>query len=200
MRRHLRGLNLAEIPDEKTGHGYESVLFRHWDPNVLAMTLPVLRPDQQSRFLGEAAALLFDAAEHAGITTASRPAGLPPKPAGLLRFELAQIAGIMTGRMAASYRRIAGYLREVAPDQTAHIDQRTLAGTIVNFDREARELGLAKESDIARWAFLQVISGGGLFADPEVRNVFGAPDSSLGPTERMDALMEAVIDGLRAGA
>lgn len=204
LRRHLRGLNLCEIPNENRAGPddpeYETVLFRHWDPNVLAVTLPVLTPEQQSRFLGDSAGVVFDATEHGGVIIAPRPDPLPPQPVGMLRFEPEQVAGMTSGRILASHRRIASYVREAAPEQTARTDDRVLLDAIGRYDHEARELGLAKESDIARWSFLQVISGGDLFTDVHVREVFNADDTPLGPTERMDALMEAVGDGLGAGA
>ncbi|MCW3845706.1 DUF4123 domain-containing protein [Sphingomonas sp. LB-2] len=174
IRRHLRGLNLAEIPNERRAApddaAYETVLFRHWDPNVLAVTLPVLTVEQRSRFLGDAAGLAFDANEYAGVTVAMRPEGLPGKPRGMLRFEVGQIEGITARRLEASYGRIASYLREVAPEQTAKLTAISLTNFVHRYGDDAGSLGLTWEKDRARWCYLQLVSGEMLGEDARVRS------------------------------
>lgn len=200
LRRHLRGINLAEIP-ENDGAGYEAVLFRHWDPNVLAVTLPVLTREQQSRFLGQANGLAYDANEHGGVVLAGRPDGLPPpRTSELLRFSPEQMAGITEGRMVASFRRIAAYLREVAPEHTARMDDSTLLRQISRFEVEAQGLGLTTEQDIGRWAFLQVMTGCRLATDPLMREAFRVPDYGDTPSYCLDRLFHMADHLLRERA
>lgn len=195
FRRHLRGLNLAEIPNERRAGPndptYETVLFRHWDPNVLAVTLPVLTAEQRSRFLGNAEGVVFDADEYGGLTKAPRPEPLPPKPAGRLRFAPGQIEIIAAQRLEASHNRIAHYLREVVPIQTDPLDFAALRMRITSYQIEAREIGLVKERDIAQWACLQILSGNTLFDQPIIRQLFSTPDGNFSASERLYMLWTA---------
>lgn len=87
--RHLRTLNLVQIPNEARAEAeaegedvsgmpsYETVLFRHWDPNVLGGLLPLLEGPQQARFLGAATGLAFEAAGYGGLSVLKRPVRLP---------------------------------------------------------------------------------------------------------------------------
>jgi hypothetical protein len=201
LRRHLRGLNLAEIPNERAGEpgepAYETVLFRHWDPNVLAVTLPVLSADQFSRFLSEANGISLDAGEHHGLARLARPDGLPPKPKGNLRFSADQISATTERRIAASHQRITAYLREVAPAHTAAMDQAALAAAVVRFDQEANDFGLNSERDVARWAYLNVLTGGRLRAIEGIRAAFLVPDAGPSPSVCLDRLLLAVEMDLR---
>jgi hypothetical protein len=46
---------------------HEAVLFRHWDPNVLAIVLEVLRADQLIEVLGPAQQIAFLSPDFDGI-------------------------------------------------------------------------------------------------------------------------------------
>jgi hypothetical protein len=103
--RHLRTLNLVKIPNEARAEAeaegedvsnmpsFETVLFRHWDPNVLGTLLPLLEVPQQARFLGAAGGLAFDAPDIGRMFAAPRPSGLPPPTPGMLRFGEGHLAG-----------------------------------------------------------------------------------------------------------
>ena len=70
--RHLRTLNVAQIARVHTPSGpddYQTVLFRHWDPNVLAVMLAVMTPDQQRSLLGDSAGITFFAPKVGAIRT-----------------------------------------------------------------------------------------------------------------------------------
>ena len=64
--RHLRTLNLVEIPKSPEGatdppdifaETTRTVIFRHWDPNIIELTLPIMTPQQLRRFFGSAQAI-----------------------------------------------------------------------------------------------------------------------------------------------
>ncbi len=198
LRRHLRTLNVVEIPNEdrkdEDQPAHETVIFRHWDPNVLAPLLPVLTAGQRSRFLGRSEALVFDASDYSGLVSAHRPEALPPAPRGMLRFTPEQMAALGARREEASRRRIAEYLREVAPQHTARMSDPELAAAVLRYEKEAKDFGLATERDIGRWAFLEVMGGGMLAQNQAVRDAFRVPYAAASPTaclERMFAEVEA---------
>lgn len=72
---HLRRLNLMEIPSNRAdtilgtrrigavdrSSAVETVIFRHGDPNVMQMLVPLLDSDQRARLMGDALALVMDA-------------------------------------------------------------------------------------------------------------------------------------------
>jgi hypothetical protein len=63
---HLRMINMVLMPtSDLTSH--QAVMFRHWDPNVLAMVLDALNKDQLREFLGPADMIVFDAPDFGGI-------------------------------------------------------------------------------------------------------------------------------------
>jgi hypothetical protein len=198
--RHLRTLNLVKIPNgaraeaEAEGEDVsgmpacETVLFRHWDPNVLGTLLPLLDGPQQARFLGAAGGLAFDAPDIGRMFAAPRPAGLPTAAPGMLRFSDGQLEALRTARIEASRQRVAKFLRNNvpkvvlsrhAPDIDALIDRETQVGAT---------LGIKKERDIARWTYLQVITGGRLHEQASIRRLFSDPEMSGTMTQRIDLL------------
>ncbi len=114
--RHLRKNNLVEIPhepelDDPSDEDYEAVIFRHWEPYVLALMLPVMTQLQQARFLGAATGIAFD--EHAvdGIRLSPFEGNLLPQGGRMLRFDASQSRVIETrvkGRYLGRYPRPAG--------------------------------------------------------------------------------------------
>ena len=199
LRRHLRSINLVEVPADtvgESGGGLATVILRHWDPNVVAPLLPLLTPEQESRFLGDAAGLAFDSADYDGLVAITPRAGLPQKPKGMLRITPEQMAALSQARVAASRRRVAGYLRESAPAHTAPVDDAELLRRVVLCETEAQALGLRTEADIARWSFLQVMAGGVLFGMPMVRDQF-APGGGRSPTETLDAIFDDLVHRLK---
>lgn len=93
IHRHLRGLNMAEIPrdrfdndeEDKTA-GFETVLFRHADPNTIAAMIAVATPFERARIFGEALAIIVDAPELDMIETLPRAPTAPRPTRGLLRI------------------------------------------------------------------------------------------------------------------
>lgn len=213
LRRHLRTLNLVRIPTEASTEAplgdepeasrpaHETVVFRHWDPNVLAILLSLLSREQISRFLGSANALIFDAVDVAAqLFVANRPADLPTPPAGMLQFTAEQIAALSDRRVEISRRRIAAYLRDVAPEYTSRIDDGALAASVLKSEAEAKQLGLASEADIGRWSYLQLIGGGQLMANASMVEAFTVPQYGATPTECLDRLYDEVEHRFRRSA
>jgi Domain of unknown function (DUF4123) len=63
---HLRTINMVLLPSPDLG-SHRAVMFRHWDPNVLAMVLGVLDKAQLREFIGPAETLVFDAPDFGGF-------------------------------------------------------------------------------------------------------------------------------------
>ena len=72
LRRHLRTVTLAKVPDGRT------VYFRFYDPRVLRDVVPVLTPVQRGRLFGTAVKVLLCESDPVANTTGST---------GLQRFE-----------------------------------------------------------------------------------------------------------------
>ncbi len=63
---HLRRLNMVEVPDDASGR-FDSVVFRHCDPDVLALVFPLLDPGQRNHFMGAAARLVMYSRRRGGL-------------------------------------------------------------------------------------------------------------------------------------
>jgi len=195
LRRHLRGINLIEVPAEvagEPGDGAATVIFRHWDPNVLAPLLPLLASEQEARLFGRASGVAFDAEDHGGAAAVtSRRGGSASR--GLLHITPAQVSALAAARVAASHRRIAAYLHEVAPAYTAAIGAPALAERIARHHAEADVLGLPAERDVARWSYLQLVAGGALFEQAAVREQFDPRLFGRSPRETLDAIFDELV-------
>jgi Domain of unknown function (DUF4123) len=63
---HLRTINMVLLPTYgMTSH--EAVMFRHWDPNVLAIVLGVLETNQLIELLGPAQQIVFSSPDFGGV-------------------------------------------------------------------------------------------------------------------------------------
>ena len=76
------GFSDAGEPDviEPAGLTHERLLFRHWDPRVLASVAPLLDADQSARLLGPGQGCALDAGYGRGVSTIMRPSRLPDAP------------------------------------------------------------------------------------------------------------------------
>jgi hypothetical protein len=191
--RHLRHLNLVEIPLEEPpeeGPAHETVAFRHWDPEVLAPLLPLFSDDQKARFFGVAEGVVFSSADHGGFAAVSAPSPFrPPDPSRLLlRFSEEQMEGIGEARRDASRRRIADFTeRQLAAWNPRHgtID---VPARCHRAEADGRQLGLSRERALGLWCFLWIATGGAIATAGPVRDllVAGGPDA--------DETFEAMID------
>lgn len=202
LRRHLRSINLVDVPAETVfpnGEGRHTVMFRHWDANVLASILPLLSAEQYARVWGKAQGLVIDADDFGGTHGIERPRDLPAKPRGMLAFDLAQVSALSDVRVATARRRIAAYLREVAPAQTQALDDAALTTRIAGWEQEAKAFGIVSERDIGRWSFLQCMTGGTLLTMPGVGDYMQRVAADHGPGPMLDTVFAEVEHGLRRG-
>lgn len=183
------GADGADVEDTRS----EVVLFRHWDPRVLSIVLPVLDEAQYARVLGPAEGAVFiDPKELGGVglRRMARLPDLPEAPQGMLTLGADQVAALDEGMQQRSRRRIAVYLADAAPDQVKHRDPAQVYMSVVAYEAEANGLGVQSELGRGLWAYLQVTSNVDLSRDAFVRRFLG--DRSKGPTvdDRLKALYQ----------
>jgi hypothetical protein len=199
--RHLRGINTAiiprpaEAPSDPYAGPAEMVLFRHWDPSVLSMMLPILEPSQSAKVFGPMrCAALFD--EHAGETVniaADEAWGAPNR--GWLRLSSEQMERIKETMQARSHGRIARYLRETAGSCLVSMGRTQLQDFVVAAESRGRAIGLRTERGLGQFAFLELVSQGTFAASDRARQFLrsgpGTPDQS------MNELLVAMTDTCR---
>ncbi|MDR6873280.1 hypothetical protein J2Y55_004304 [Bosea sp. BE125] len=193
--RHLRTLNLAEIPNQNRASedapAYETVIFRHWDAVVLGQVLPLLRPGQIARFLGPGLGLCFDAGVAGGVSKRLRPQTLPAADTGMLRFSPEQVAGLSHARVTESRGRICNYLREVSPDKAANLPPAALLNLVAHSERLGRDMGLRTERALGLWAFLWLLTDGKVADSYEIKHLLTT--SGMPPEEALNAFLQAFM-------
>jgi hypothetical protein len=193
--RHLRSLNLAEIPAEDRRPGdpaYEAALFRHWDARALGSAVRVMSWRQVARLLGEAEALVFSpiAFEPPRVL---RPSGVEAAH-GLLRFSPAQLDSMEADKAGESRRAVAAYVRACAPADWAVLGPRGQHELIERSEAHGRALGLEGERAIGQWTWLMLVTGGACANDPDVTATLSHGAGT--PDDRLDAIMAALPDAL----
>jgi hypothetical protein len=196
--RHVRKLNLAEIPagagvsglEAGSAQAWDSVIFRHWDPNVLAVTLPVLEAGQMARLLGPSGGLAF-LADGAGPVTVPGPAVVPFAALPPLRFSDAQMEALGRGRQWQSFARIERYLHACDPAFMATLPTDVLRRSIADADASGRALGLRSEKSLGRWTYLCMVTNGAISLDPQVLK--GFRESPWSPEDTLDGMYEVMI-------
>ncbi|WP_420103622.1 DUF4123 domain-containing protein [Bosea sp. (in: a-proteobacteria)] len=208
--RHLRTLNLVQIPNEARAEAqargeeidpeeypaYESVLFRHWDPNVLGSLLPLLTPEQQARFFGRAAGVVFEAPDHGGLHRIAKPPALPPPAPGMLRFSAEQMGGLRDQQQSVMAQRVSVYLRDNMPAGIVLTDTELQAFAAQSV-QQSTAMGMEAEGAHCRWAYLQLISNGRILEAEGVAELFARRDASVSADERVAMLMRGMIGALR---
>ncbi len=204
--RHLRSINLAciprpaDAPPDPFAPAVESVLFRHWDPSVLSIVLPILEAAQRARLFGPMQRLVLfvpgqDDAPDEARQAVARP-DWPPPPRGFLHFSPAQIDAIQSAMAARSHGRIARYLRDTAPDHTSGLDDAALRAVVTASEAEARHWGLRTEAGFGRFAWLMLVTRGG-FARMEPARAY-VTQGDAQPDRKLRMLMAAVPAHLHA--
>ncbi len=171
------------------------MLFRHWDPNVLAAVLPILTPSQYSRFFGPAATLIMNAPDYGGLKRAVRPEPPVPFTPGLLAFDAEQIEQLKAAMVHSSRLRTARFLRSHVPPHFSGIDDRFVWGATLASEPSADELGIRTERGRTRWAYVMMMSDGKAAEAPEIRSY--VTDGKDTPDNRVKALIGHAVDALR---
>ena len=224
MFRHLRGINkvlypkaflteMVEEPEEVDNDDdaaaappvkretHEMVLFRHCDPNVMAQTLPALTEVETARLLGAADTLLFmphpDWADGDGRVAMARADRSIRAPTGPLRLSEGTVERIGGARQHRRHRRLAAYLRKVAPQQTEGMDDRALTEKAAEHAAEAEAYGVRSEAGQGRWCYLQVITGGAMTDDPSIHRLMTTREPGVSPDQRVRLLLQQSAAALR---
>ncbi|MFC2253948.1 DUF4123 domain-containing protein [Labrys portucalensis] len=198
---HLRTINEILIPAEaaagkvitaKLSGNFKRVLFRHWDPNVLAQTLPAFDLMQFQRLLGPASEALFLPRGEWGnrIIRASRSSSAEPSPRGALRLGHETIKAIEEKRNDALVRRRMIYLREVAPDQTLGMNNSDLYSFVREEENKIKKFGVTNQENIALWTFMQITSQSDLSKDPNIIEYMKAKSIKDTPDQRVKSIFD----------
>jgi Domain of unknown function (DUF4123) len=204
--RHLRTINEAMIPVEsETLEGappenpvFERVMFRHWDPNVLASVMPLLDAAQFARMFGPASHIVINGPDTGGLKRIPRPQNLPSPPHGPLLLSPEQMEGLKAAMVHSSRLRIARYLKGNVPAHFSGVDDAFLWGTALASETAADGLGIETERGRARWAYIMMLSDGRAADVKEVRGfIQNGPES---PDAQVSALMKHTAAALRDGS
>lgn len=187
--RHLRTLLYVKIPRpadapfDPFAAEDESVLFRHWDPSVIALVLPVLTPAQRARLFGPLRVMGLQT-KSLGVRQAKWHEDWPASLTGRLKFSDTQMAEITYAMVDRSRKLIGAYLRNAAPEQTARLDSVALLAFIKAAETSGAALGLKTQRGLGQWAYLILISGGKMANLPEAKTAIStgpnSPDVNVG--------------------
>lgn len=209
--RHLRTINLVEIPNEARAravqHGedvsdmpeYEAVLFRHWDPTVLASLLPLLDEPQRARFLGPAAGLAFHSTPHGGLQSPSRSSDAGSmSQSGMLRFTSAQFQQLDVLRQAAVYREVADDLLLAWPDHIAPMGDAELIEFVKQTHRTAETFGLTTSHSLTYLCLITLMITPSTDFSLALRASLASPEFGMNPDDRMERFYDELLDQLIA--
>lgn len=202
--RHLRTLNLASVPVSATRVQDQTepvtVIFRHWDPIVLSVTLPVLTLPQRLRLMGAAGGLAF--MEDSTPQVLLPPDGGGEGAHGFLSFDGPQIEQIKSGRAAQSRRAVDRFLNETTPELWSDLPSAQRAGVLDHALATGRSKGLRSERALGLWAWLMLNTGGAAAGSAEIVAAF--EQSPHAPDITMDflflAMQEAAEQDVAAGS
>lgn len=209
--RHLRGLNMAivpmlrdDAPERDAGavrpaedYREEHVLFRHFDPRVLAQVLPVLDEGQFARVLGPAhlIALPREGGGKPRFAPALEHSVVVPR--GPLRLRPEQMDEISDIRVQASRKRIAAFLKENGSDLIPGLTDEMAWRVALESEPSAKALGIETERGQARWAYVMLLSHGKAAQTKEVTDYIRSGERS--PDEQVKSLITYTADALRSG-
>lgn len=194
--RHLRHLNLVEIPLEDPqpdGPRYETVLFRHWDPQVLAPILPILDADQAARVWGPAEALVLHARDHGELRIQPAPPYRAPDPSRrLIRFEPAQMARLAHNSRLRSIYAIATLVGELLEKHDRRFPFEFLLTHTEASIEFGKKIGLKSEAMLGLWCFLVISTKNHIIREKSVIDYIQNGEGS--PDEMLEELVEQCLD------
>ena len=181
--RHLRSLTMVRIPSSSSEESRKTrmVVFRHFDPKTVALTLPVMTLAQRARMFGPAQSLLISVPED--VLEAKRRIDWPEPEKGPLSFTQEQMNAVTNGMNLRSRQKIVAYLRKTAPEQTAGMDDTTLLDFVEETEKAGEAWGLKTEAGQGRLAWLQLMSEGKFIKSSDIltymKTVQDSPDQGL---------------------
>jgi hypothetical protein len=199
---HLRTLNEALIPvegDEAAQAGmspvFEKVMFRHWDPNVLAALMPQLDAGQFARIFGPATYIFMHAPKHGGLKKVPRPENLPEAPHGLLRLTTSQMISLRASILHEDDTFAEWYVEEFMkhnlPDFYYAVSDEGKREMNLNGRRYARFFGFNDGSSQAHFLTLMWTVGANFFTFPVFHNILANP--KISPERKIEKIYE--LDG-----
>lgn len=207
--RHLRTLNLVEIPNEARAEAeaagedvsampeYEPVLFRHWDPNVLAELLPLLEPSQRARFLGAATGLALDTADVGGAKASFKPANpVSFAEPGILRIRPEQADLLAQARQEALYREIAADLRKATPMEVFSGSHADLQAFVRQQHPRATSNGLHDSHSLAMFCMVHLLVPTDRWPMLQIEQYLSDADYAADPSARMQRYYDDFSDAL----
>jgi hypothetical protein len=203
--RHLRGINKVLYPEDHylqndepiPESGFDMVVFRHADSNVMAHITPALSWQGLSRLLGPAAMIVFSADKDWSEKPMRllRDAEMPPAPTGPLKIGREEIRAIELYRRQAITRQRIAYLQKTCPQETAGATPEALADHIRISHETGQKLGLVSEAAHCRWAYLMVATKGEVARSPEVATYIR--NGGANPDEQVGLVMKSTIAALK---
>jgi len=204
--RHLRGLNMVEIPADRfdsadvyddmgqkqePGAGYETVLFRHGDTNVISMALPVLYQDQVARFFGAAVAVVVDAPDYGGTRSYEKPDDLSSARRGFLRFSHQQYEALYGTRVDAMSFDVERYVRTATPARSGEHNSSDFDKAISESLKAGRRLRLRSKGAYCRWGLLYFTSDGRIEKSEKFNRLMVDDRDGSTPDQRLQRVFDA---------
>ncbi len=205
--RHLRTINIADVPierdidedaddpewDGQRAPSRRTVVFRHWDSDVLVKVQPLLDPGQSARLLGASAGVSYLPFHSTGDAAVSwlMPTDSTPPATGVISFSADQFAALSNSRLLESRRNIMTYLRETAAEDLEGVADPELYAMVVEAEVAGNVIGLKSEHAHGLWAFLHVITGGESSQSRDIRQHFykAAEDPEIVLKQVLDDVM-----------
>lgn len=184
--------------DRRRSRGYERLIFRHADANVLMQVIPVLDEAQVATLFGPADQIMFapDPLFGGGLKRARKGVDVPPESVmSLTRNNLDAMADV---RLEASRRKRVLLFRNATPHLLDGLNDEQALTCIERYEQQARAHGLRTERGFYQWAYLMSASEGRFIQSPEIRDHLkgGNPDKRL--DEMMGFMANPAANGERA--
>jgi Domain of unknown function (DUF4123) len=201
--RHLRTLNEVLIPLEDQqavsnnadNSAFEKVMFRHWDPNVLAAVMPQLDARQFARVFGPATYIFMNAPNHQGLKKVPRPENLPAPPHGSLLLSVEQMNSLRASILSEDQAFVEWYVEEFMknnlPDFYYAVSDEGKREMCLNGRNYARLFGLNDGSSQAHFVTLMWTVGANFFTFPVFYKILA--NSKLSSEGKIEEIYE--VDG-----
>ncbi len=185
--------------DYSSFRGYERVIFRHADANVMIQVIPVLDEMQTAILFGPAEQIIFapDATWGGGVKRARQRDGVPQQH-GILTLSEKNIDAMADIRLEASRRKRVALFRNSTPHLLEGLNDEEALSCMERYEQQARAHGLRTERGFYQWTYLMSSSEGRFIQSPEIRDHLksGSPDKRL--DEMMGFMANAAMTGARA--